>query len=349
MRRFFAGLPLLLLGAAAPEVGNLFHRGLAPVDLGATPPVDHSAAACVSCHAGEHEEWAASRHAVAWTNGIFQREFLRQPLDWCVRCHAPLAAGGAESVDTVAAEGVNCAVCHLRDGRMLAEVKSATSPHDTVAVAGFARESFCGGCHQFPFPVVEEDGSVVRYTEHPMQNTIVEFRAGPFADSPRACLGCHGNTPAGHRFPGAHDLGTVQHAAELRICRSGASLRVDVRNVGAGHALPTGDLHRHLQLRAWRSSAPTLLWEAFIGRAFEPAEGGGKRVRVDTSIPPQETRSWTVDPRALGGSAAEPVAVELRYVFTADEVPTERNDPGEPTSAVVHAQRVTVKEVDVCR
>lgn len=331
------------LGAAADgfDVGALFHRGLAPVELGATPAEQRSAAACAGCHAAEHAEWAQSRHAVAWTNGIFQREFLREPLDWCVRCHAPLAPGDLHSVDAVSAEGVSCAVCHLRDGRMLAATKRPDSPHDTVAVAGFGSAAYCEGCHQFAFPVVEEDGSVHRYTEHPMQDTVAEFRAGAHKDRPGECLGCHGNTPAGHRLPGGHDLGALQHAAELSVCRPDRrSLRVTMRNVGAGHKLPTGDLHRAFRVRAWRSTNPVAFWEGFVGRAFVPAPDQGKVVTLETSLPPLASRSWDVPLADLGGTPEEPVNIELRYIYTADELPTARNDPGEPTYAVVHALRV---------
>lgn len=91
-----------------------------------------------------------------------------------------------------------------------------------------------------------------------------------------------------------------------------ARLRLAVASVGAGHALPTGDVHRHLVLRAWRSSSPATLWEAFIGRAFEPAEDGGRRVRLDTSLRPLESRTWELSLGDLGGDRAEPVNVELR-------------------------------------
>ena len=349
--RIAAALGLLLLGmaGAAPfSVEGLFSRGLAPIDPGVEDPADRSAAACAECHPVQTAEWEESRHRAAWTNGIFQREFIREPLNWCVRCHAPLATGGADSVDMVAAEGVGCAVCHLREGRMLAASKRADSPHETVEVEGFGSAAFCEGCHEFAFPVVVE-GQVRAYTDHPMQATVSEFRAGALSQRAGECYGCHGDTPGGHRFPGGHDPSAVAHAAEVSLCRSGKdTLRVQITNAGAGHHLPTGDLHRHFRLRAWRSTAPVSMFEAFIGRAFEPASDAGKIVRVDTSIRPLETREWTVSPRALGGAPGEAVNVELRYVYTADEEPTERNDPGEPVHIVVWSTRVMPTEVERC-
>lgn len=327
----------------------LFPRGLAPVDVGTTAPVDTDAAACASCHAGISAEWAASQHGRAWTDGIFQREYRNQPLDWCVRCHAPLATGGAASVDEVAAQGVNCAVCHLRDGEVLAAEKREGSPHDTRVVEGMRTAAYCAGCHEFNFPVVDADKQVRTYTAHPMQHTVAEFHAGARSDQPGECLGCHGNTPYRHRFPGAHAEGVLQHAVRMDLCRRGQDLEVALTNQGAGHAVPTGDLHRHMVLRAWRSSAPERLFEARIGRLFDSAEDGGKVVSEDTSIRPAERRTWDVPARALGGAADEPITVELRYVYTVDETPMPQNDPGEPTSVTVHRARVDLGEVSACR
>lgn len=322
---------------------SMFSHGLAPVVPGAVAEGD-----CAECHEAIVAEWQESRHASAWTNGIFQREFKRDPLDWCVRCHAPLAPGNAASVDAVSAQGITCAVCHVREGRIVSRSKRAKSPHDTIALPDFGDASFCSGCHEFSFPVVDEDRQVRAYTEHPMQTTFSEFRAGSRADTPGECLGCHGNTPAGHRMSGGHDLAAVQHAISLAACRLGDNVELRVANVGAGHKLPTGDVHRTFRLRAWRSTAPASLWEAFIGRAFQPTEGQGKRIRLETSLVPEESRAYSIDPRALLGQPGEPVNVELRYIYTADEEPTERNHPGEPTHVVVHELRFSPTELSPC-
>lgn len=333
-------------GALATDAPSLFSKGLAPVDPGNTLDVD--ARPCAACHAGIVAEWSASRHGQAWTDPIFQREFALQPLDWCVRCHAPLATGDATSVGEVEAQGVSCAVCHIREGRMLATRRGEGSPHDTEILPTLGTPDFCAGCHQFSFPVVDPDRQVRAYTPHPMQNTVAEFHAGARADTPGGCLGCHGRSPEGHRFPGAHTDGVVAHALALDTCRDGGRLRVSLSNVGAGHAVPTGDVHRHLLLRVWRSTAPERLFSVTLGRRFGLGPDGGKVLTSDTSIPPAETRVWEV-PLAPLGPADEPVNVELRYVFTVDEIPLPQNDPGEPTSFTVHQRRVAADEVPPCR
>ena len=350
-RLLVAAAALALVAATAPPtLDRLFPRGLAPISLGSTPEVDASAKPCAACHPAESAEWTASRHSLAWTNGIFQREFKREPLDWCVRCHAPLATGDASSVNNVTSEGVNCAVCHLRDGTMLAASKRANSPHNTVAVPGFGSSAYCAGCHQFEFPVIDEDHQVRGYTDWPMQSTVAEFRAGALVSHAGECYGCHGDTPGGHRFPGGHELDALQHALDLDICRlPRGTLRLTLTNAAAGHGVPTGDVHRALRLRAWRSTDPERLVETYFGRAFEPVpESQGKRVRLDTTIAPLASRSWIVDPAKLGGERGEAVNVELRYIYTADEEPTARNDPGEPTKAIVDSRRFNPEEEPPC-
>jgi hypothetical protein len=322
-------LPLLALLAF-----DWFPRGLAPIDTGAAAT---SAKACVKCHADAHAEWAQSRHGVAWTNAIFQREYRDQPQDWCVHCHAPLKqqlaqvhAGGGPLAD----EGVTCVACHVRGGRMQARAKAAGSPHDTEARADFGGPAYCGGCHQFNFPIVERapDGKprVLRYTTHPMQDTERQHAAGPKAAT--ECLTCHRAEAApGHRFPGGHDATFVARALTLETCRERRELRVTLANTGAGHNVPTGDLHRHLVLRAWRAEAPERLSEVTLGRRFEPDDGGGKRTVADTTIPAGGRHDVRVRVADLGGAPSDPIRLELRLVYTIDEFPFRGRQLAEPT------------------
>jgi hypothetical protein len=312
-----------------------FPRGLAPVDAGGGPP---SAKACVGCHADAHAEWARSRHGLAWTNAIFQREYRDKPMEWCVHCHAPLAEqlgevrrGGGPLAD----EGVTCAVCHVRGGRMLARARHDGSPHDTDARPDFGGPAFCGGCHQFNFPVVEADAAgratlVRRYTDAPMQDTERQHARGPRAG--QACETCHARaSAAGHLFPGGHDAAFVARAVSVATCRDHDALDVALTNAGAGHNVPTGDLHRHLALRAWRPSAPERLGEALFGRRFETAADGAKHDVADTTIPAGETRHVRFRLADLGGAPGEPVRVALRLVYTVDEFPFRGRELADPT------------------
>jgi len=341
----------MIAAAIALFAVELFSVGLGPIDVGAaTPARARSAAACAGCHDGAHAEWATSRHRAAFTNPIFQREYRDKPLAWCVHCHAPLVeqrdeirARGHDG-GPLAAEGVSCAACHLRDGETLAARRRPGSPHRTRVVEGFGGPRFCGGCHQFNFPRFDVNHEeVVGYTTHPMQATVAEHAAGP--DAARACVSCHAPAGAdgatGHRFPGGHEPAMLARALAVEACvESGGGLRIAVENRGAGHRVPTGDLHRHLVVRAWRPSAPERLFLRVLGRRFAPAVAPdeGKIVVDDTSLGPRERRVFAVGAGELGErlSADDGVRVELRYVFVIDENPVPERALAEPAFSVVY-------------
>lgn len=346
------------------------------------------AESCRACHADQHAEWAQSRHALAWTNGIFQREYRAQPRAWCVNCHAPLtvqqeamASGDARLAD----QGVSCAACHVRRGQLVSSGRGARSPHRTVVDASFASPAMCADCHQFTFPVMTPvRGEVLRMTAHPMQTTVRDFLDGPYADAPGGCLACHGSR-AGHAFPGGHDLELLRSAIEASWCRrdggpageAGAeptakptekptaepSVVMEVANVGAGHRVPTGDIHRHMVARFWRSSAPEATFEAFFGRRYQPAPDGGKRITWDSTLAPGQRRRFEVKEAALRspslseadllqGAAdevlAEPINFEVTYVYTIDEFPRSDRAPSEPVTQILLSERKRLGELPRC-
>jgi hypothetical protein len=170
-----------------------------------------------------------------------------------------------------------------------------------------------------------------------MQDTVAQHARGPL--SARPCRECHAQSPGAHAYPGGHDAAMRARAVTLAACRAGAELRLTVANAGAGHNVPTGDLHRHLALRAWRPSAPELLHETLFGRTFEVAPDGGKRAVADTTLPPGAARTIGVPAAALGPAAkGEPIRVELRLVYTIDEFPLPGREVGEPTWATIAAR-----------
>ncbi|HWE30264.1 MAG TPA: hypothetical protein VHB97_19795, partial [Polyangia bacterium] len=251
---------------------------------------------------------------------------------------AEIARGDADNAGALAKDGVGCASCHVRDGVILAARKRSGSPHATRVDDSFDEPAFCAGCHQFGFPRFA-DNVVVGYTPHPMQDTVAQHERGPDAAVP--CLACHAAasvSPGRHRFAGAHDPAMLARALAVAVCRDRDELRVTVENRGAGHRVPTGDVHRHLVLRAWRPSAPERLVEEVFGRRFAPAPDGGKLTIHDGTLAPREARviRWPLARIASGDGAArnEPLAVELRYVYVIDEQPL--TPLAEPSSTVVY-------------
>ncbi len=335
--------------------------GAIPIDPGLPASADAllDARGCASCHAAIVDEWSRSRHAAAWTNSIFQTEFTLRQQAWCVNCHAPLVTQQADLAGPRAAQGVDCAACHVRAGKLVAQRRRDGSPHDTIAEPTFGSPAFCADCHQFTFPVLSpDDGAALRMTAHPMQNTVASFQAGPYARERAGCLTCHGSRH-GQAFPGAHDRGMLVSALVVAWCREGPpgftagdgeppALRVTVRNVAAGHTVPTGDIHRHLYLRLWRSSAPAALFQAFFGRRFEPADDGGKTTTWDSTLAPGAAKSFRIDLDRLGGEAGEAVNLELVYVYIGNEFPRLRIAPDEPAATSVVRRRAGAGELPPC-
>jgi Cytochrome c554 and c-prime len=359
--------------------------GQRPIDPGvsvdpAAPPSAEQLAlldaeTCRDCHSDQHAEWAESRHSLAWTNGIFQREYSAQPRAWCVNCHAPLTVqqaglAGDARFAKLADQGVSCAACHVRGGALVSGRKASGSPHATVVEESFGSPAMCADCHQFTFPVMEpRTGEVLRMTAHPMQTTVSDFLAGPYAQAERGCLTCHG-TAAGHGFPGGHDLTMLRAAISASWCRTEREVVMEVGNVGAGHRVPTGDIHRHLVARFWRSSAPESTFEAFFGRRYEPAEDGGKRITWDSTLAPKERRRFAVPLRSLEPLSAqapvegaegveeaaalraeleaEPINFEVVYVYTIDEFPRRDRAPSEPWTAQLVSERRRFEELPRC-
>jgi hypothetical protein len=279
---------------------------------------------CETCHTAEHAEWLTSRHAAAWVDPIFQAEFAHGRPAWCVGCHAPLASGAD---DPRAAEGVGCEGCHPRgDG------------------AGVGSPEACARCHEFNFPVLGEHGRLERYTDQPMQATVSQWRASGMSEAVE-CGDCHRLSPAGHAFSGSHDADMVAGALDLSLCRADRTIAIAVTNRGAAHNVPSGGVHRHMALRAWRSSAPERMADDFLGRRFRLLPDGGKRTTSDTTIAPGGTHRTELALASLGGTADEPVNVELRYVYARDE--TADLDHA-VLSRVIHQRRVAPADLPRC-
>jgi hypothetical protein len=318
--------------------------GAQPIDPGTAADALLDARACATCHAAIAEEWAASRHALAWSNGIFQREYAARPLAWCVHCHAPLTT---QKAGRFRDRGVDCATCHVRGGAIVDAHRRPGSPHRTVEDPSFGSPAFCADCHQFTFPVLTAAGDVIRMTAHPMQTTVESYRAGPYVAQPGGCLACHGSR-TDHAFPGGHDPGMLDAALDVAWCRRGDALSVAVRNAAAGHSVPTGDIHRHMNLRVWRSSAPESLFQAFYGRRFDPDDGGGKRTVWDSTIAPETTRRHAIALADLGGDPDEPINLELTYVFLESELVRPGRAPDEPFTTSVVRRRAALDELPPC-
>jgi hypothetical protein len=230
----------------------------------------------------------------------------------CNGCHAPLAflAGDIPpqrpAAGTRANEGVSCDLCHSITGfegdvpfnfNFIAapgDAKQGTrsgveSPGHEIAVSPFlGTAEFCGTCHNEKDPW----GQWVKATH-------LEWKDSPQAAAGIVCQDCHMPPAAGnsapdtggadhpdvrqHLFHGAHDLGKLSGAVEVRIhsrdaaAPAGATvvLAATVVNAKAGHMIPSGSaeervvwLHVEATDSAGRSFALPVDPKGFEGEAF---------------------------------------------------------------------------------
>ena len=239
-----------------------------------------SAEECGKCHPEIYREWAGSMHAKAWTDPYFQVDFVYDgSMQICLNCHTPLANQQENLVlgfkdkekfqpilkpnpdfdPLLRDEGVTCAVCHIRDGKILGPFETDEAPHPVIVDPQISSGMKpCERCH-----VVGGDRWDTFYRIPPC-GTVAELKeSGEEID----CLKCHMpaiERPAAvgmkkrvvrqHLFMGGHypemvrkDL-KVEFWREAMPDRDTVSFRFALTNLGTDHYLPTGTPDRHLTL-----------------------------------------------------------------------------------------------------
>lgn len=213
-------------------------------------------AACEGCHEEQAREWRASLHRRADVEPTYRRAFDLEPLPFCRGCHAPEATPDEPEQPAVAALGVGCVTCHASGGTVLAApwrgpLVEPAAPHSVTRDPRFAGPEACAGCHEFAFP-----GRSGREVSELMQTTVTEHRGSAEASVP--CAGCHMPRPEGaararksHLFPASREPSVVKSAVRVTAERSGATgVRVVLTPLRGGHAFPTGDLFRRVEVWA---------------------------------------------------------------------------------------------------
>jgi hypothetical protein len=222
----------------------------------------------------------------------------------------------------------------------VSRTRSPDSIHATRVDPKFGGAAMCDGCHQFSFPILDDQGILEHYTSLPMQNTVAEYRN---SGSKLSCSDCH--MRRGHEFIGSHDKETLVRALEIGLCREARGIRLTIDNRGTAHNVPSGGVHRHIAISVWRSTAPSKVWVNRLGRTFGPAAGGSKRLVSDTTIPAGTRRTFSIDARRLHGSMDEPVNVRFEYVYQAPDAVTA--EPPEPALPFWN-RRALVSELPRC-
>jgi cytochrome c554/c'-like protein len=215
-------------------------------------------ASCTGCHRQIAAEWRTSFHAQSQQDAAYQRAFAIEPLAFCQGCHAPETDAERPVPDAAADLGVGCVTCHVVGDQLLASPLQVgagkgtdRAPHAVTRTAPFAGVAPCAGCHEFAFPE-----RVLRGQATLMQATVHEHAQSSTPELP--CASCHmpsvGTGATRHRshaFPGGHDPMFVKSALSVRAERRAANrVRLVLKSEAVGHAFPTGDLFRRLEVSA---------------------------------------------------------------------------------------------------
>ena len=278
-------------------------QGTPPASL---PPAEASlrAAQCGRCHAKELREWQPSRHAGAASVGLLARvaDLPADEVAKCQRCHAPLAEQRPQEAAfdrDLRGEGATCAGCHVRAFTRLGppNVSPALLPvpgYPREELAIYERSDFCLPCHQHA-PRSAVAGK-------PLLDTYQEWLEGPYMARGIQCQHCHMPSRE-HTWLGVHDPATFRQGIQLTALadRKGGDVTVValLRNVGAGHYLPTTPtpaVWLRIELLDAHGRAIGNAHAALrIGRDL--TYDGTWHERADTRIPPGEMvtlqRTWS--------------------------------------------------------
>ena len=282
----------LVAGVAIGAVAALFSSVAVAAPVGA--------ARCVACHAEIAREWEASGHRRSGTDPAYVTAVAKEPLPFCRGCHVPSGDASQPTPVAIAERGVGCTDCHVDvDAGHGASGRTAAPP---------ARG--CAACHEF------------RFAASPglMQRTATEHAASAFAST--ACASCHmpssGTRPhRDHRFQ--VDDAMLARALVADVTPAGATrVALRIRSGAVGHAMPTGDIFRRLEVRVVATGgAGEVLGSAtrFLSRKFRSertaagtfTKSDARDDRVGAGLEP----CFELDVGARG--AGRPLSVTIQY------------------------------------
>jgi len=244
---------------------------------------------CGDCHAEIASEWKRSLHRAAWENDYFQHAYSVEPLAFCRGCHAPLADPAAEPPEEARHAGVGCTTCHVVPAGVVGPRAMAAQKdgHEVIGDARLSTPAACGRCHDFAFP-----GSRRPEIDR-MQKTMHEHAQSAHASKP--CQDCHMPVVPSRQGPPhrQHDfrvIGNREFMARAIVVKESKiendNLYLDLALGTIGHAFPTGDLYRQVEVRATalNSQGKPIGQRSsqILQRKFGPAvEGPNKTVPIE--------------------------------------------------------------------
>lgn len=291
------------------------------VDAVLDPPSsdpDLEGAACERCHVDEARAWRASGHRTSFVDEVFQAEWRPSEQAACVRCHAPLADPDRPE-GIAAADGVSCVACHVRDGAVRAG-HAVDAPHAIVVDPTLRTSEACAGCHDFTFAAV---APTIYSVDGMLQGTVHEWHE---VEARGVCQDCHMRSADGrvsHAFPGARDEDLLARALHVEAGAASVGDHTEVTltvTSRAGHAVPTGDMFRRLEVEAWIEASPRTRARETWTRRFASIDGVQRQVS-DDRVPAAGERTTTLSlPRArriawrVTWQALDPALARVRWL-----------------------------------
>jgi nitrate/TMAO reductase-like tetraheme cytochrome c subunit len=315
---------------------KMFPSGL-PITIGDVPDglANVTAQGCNGCHYQAHDDWKKSAHAGAGQSATFNTALKRAANSTaCVQCHLPLAvqhaslAAGYIEGDlarphlqanpafdaTLMAEGVGCAACHVREGKIISTRAIQGAPHPVVRSSELGTSAFCATCHQLSFP----ESDKASYDTHG------EWASTPYAAAGVRCQDCHMPPKPGvataTRFAATPDHGVKADLARALTALvdvpsvavergSSFDLQVKLQNTGAGHHVPTGNPYKKLVITVDLLDA--------AGKALVPTHTASLERTVEDA-PPYNTSADTRIP--AGGEHEFPVSFTVPHKKTSGPI-----------------------------
>ena len=284
---------------------------------------------CGECHSDIYSAWEGSLHARSFSNSIFQAALEkatgdrgREVRSLCLSCHAPVALvnGDTEVKKAVTREGIGCDFCHsvksvdLTRRPMPFDVELGgvkrgpfeylESPAHETAFSPLHKNSplLCAACHEY----VNDQGVAVL-------STYTEWASGPYPALGVSCQDCHMAIVPGervqkelssdpdtrlinvHRLVGGSSLSQLRRGLDATLREVGrergeVEVVIEVRNVAAGHKVPTGlpAKQAKLELIARQGDRQVFSDERVYARTL--LDGKGRRPRTDAGVFIDSTR-----------------------------------------------------------
>jgi len=275
-----------------------------PVDTSKSPVMlgKLSAKECAACHQEFYDEWQTTIHSKAWTEPYFQTDWKFDGSQHsCRLCHTPLdrqqphkvlAYRDSDKWDPVLEdnpdfdpelqhEGVTCAACHYRDGKIVGVIGNTNAPHPVKKLDD--ANQVCVRCHIvegdkwdtfFRFPPCGTVAEIESSRSQSTTNNKTFNGAGLSGEhlisdsSSLGCVDCHMplkkrslvkggvvRDTRQHFWRGGHDPEMVKKALTIKFDEQEMTSKderrfiLTIENTGAAHYVPTGTPDRHLTVQ----------------------------------------------------------------------------------------------------